>query len=552
MSTSLWFIPLLRITTVLVGVLFTTALHAQNKNTDFARKKCVAFGFKENTVPHDNCTKQYLESSAASKQTAKPISTTTAAQLEEKFWDGATAAGNKAAFDAYLESYPKGRYAGLARANVERLKGALMSQQQALDAAAQKLAAERAIFEAEQKATNERMAAEAAKKLADERTANMAKQKPSVLRSIEDVRLDESVVTIAHVGPLSGGIAHLGKDNENGSILAVEELNALGVYIAGKKVRIKLLLEDDRGDPNHAVTVAQKLVNASVSGVIGHLNSGTSIPASKLYSDAGIPQISPSSTNPKFTRQGFKTAFRIIADDASMGQFLGRYAVQTLRGTQVAIVDDRTAYGQGLADVFGQAVEAAGGKVVAREFTTAKATDFYSILSSIKGRGVDLIFFGGMDTVAAPMLIQMNSLGIRAKFLGGDGICGSFLTRSVGSSVIDDQVFCAEAGGFEGRLTSGMQEFQKKYKARFGGDVQIYAPYTYDATKILIGAMVKAGSSNPDKYLSFLASTSQYQGVTGPISFDTKGDVLNGAFTIKVIRGGKFQMIGVARMQAVQ
>jgi len=359
----------------------------------------------------------------------------------------------------------------------------------------------------------------------------------------------QTVVTIGHVAPTSGGIAHLGKDNENGAIMAVEELNAAGVTIGGKKVTIKLMTEDDAADPKQGTAVAQKLVDANVSGVIGHLNSGTSIPASKIYSDAGIPQISPSATNPKYTRQGFKTTFRVVADDTQLGGTLGKYAVNTLKGKSIAVIDDRTAYGQGVAEEFSKAVKAAGGSIVAQEFTTDKATDFNAILTSIKGKKPDVVFFGGMDAVAGPMLRQMKSLGINAKFMGGDGICSAELVKLAGDAVTDNQVFCAEAGGVEpgSKFEAAKNDFDKKFKAKFGVDVQVYAPYVYDSVKIMVAAMVKAGSSDPAKYLPVLAATKDFQGVTGAISFDNKGDVLNGALTLQTIKGGKLQVLSVIR-----
>nr|ACY24684.1 extracellular ligand-binding receptor [uncultured organism] len=359
----------------------------------------------------------------------------------------------------------------------------------------------------------------------------------------------DAVVTIAHVGPVSGAIAHLGKDNENGAIMAVEELNAAGVMIGGKKVTIKLMNEDDAGDPKQGTAVAQKLADAKVAGVIGHLNSGTTIPASSIYNEAGIPQISPSATNPKYTRQGFNTAFRLVADDAQLGGTLGRYAVKELKGKSIAVIDDRTAYGQGVAQEFAKAAEAAGGKVVAKEFTTDKATDFNAILTTIKGKKVDVVFFGGMDAVAGPMLRQMKSLGINAKFMGGDGICSTQLVKLAGDAVSDNQVYCAEAGGVEPGSTfeTAQLDFKKKFKAKFGADVQVYAPYVYDGVKIMVAAMVKAGSSDPAKYLPVLAATKDYKGVTGNITFDKKGDILNGALTLKTIKGGKLETLAVIR-----
>ncbi len=356
-----------------------------------------------------------------------------------------------------------------------------------------------------------------------------------------------TVVKIGHVGPTSGAIAHLGKDNENGARLAIEELNAEGVVIDGKKVTLELMAEDDAADPKQGTAVAQKLADAKVVGVVGHLNSGTTIPASKIYSDAGIPQISPSATNPKYTRQGFKTAFRVVADDAQLGGTLGKYAVGTLKGKAIAVIDDRTAYGQGVAEEFAKAVEAAGGKLVAKEFTTDKATDFNSILTTIKGKKPDVVFFGGMDAVAGPMLKQMKSLGIKAKFMGGDGICTTELVKLGGEAIADDQVFCAEAGGVEGEAKVGMDEFRAKFKSKFNADVQVYAPYVYDSVKVLVAAMVKADSSDPAKYLPVLAATTDYKGVTGPISFDEKGDIKNGALTLKSVRAGKLETIAVIR-----
>jgi branched-chain amino acid transport system substrate-binding protein len=356
-----------------------------------------------------------------------------------------------------------------------------------------------------------------------------------------------AVVTIAHVGPTSGAIAHLGKDNENGAILAVEELNAAGVTIGGKKVTIKLMTEDDAADPKQGTAVAQKLADAKVAGVIGHLNSGTTIPASSIYSEAGIPQISPSATNPKYTRQGFKTAFRLVADDTQLGGTLGKYAVKELKGKAIAVIDDRTAYGQGVAQEFAKAVEAAGGTVVAKEFTTDKATDFSAILTTIKGKKADVVFFGGMDAVAGPMLRQMKSLGISAKFMGGDGICSTELVKLGGDAIADNQVYCAEAGGVEGQQKVGMEAFKTKFKAKFGSEVQVYAPYVYDGVKVMVAAMVKAGSSDPAKYLPVLAATKDYKGVTGNISFDAKGDILNGALTLKTVKGGKLTDLAVIR-----
>lgn len=357
----------------------------------------------------------------------------------------------------------------------------------------------------------------------------------------------QEVVKIGHVAPLSGAIAHLGKDNENGARLAIEELNAKGISIGGKKVKFELLAEDDAADPKQGAAAAQKLADQKVSGVVGHLNSGTSIPASKIYSDAGIPQISPSATNPKYTRQGYKTTFRVVADDVHLGGTLGRYAVQKLGAKNIAVIDDRTAYGQGVADEFQKAAKAAGATIVGREFTTDKATDFTAILTTIKGKKPDAIFFGGMDAVAGPMIKQMKALGLNAKFMGGDGICTGELFKLSGETIADSQVFCAEAGGVEGPQEKVLIDFKAKYKKRFNADVQLYAPYVYDAVNVMAAAMVKANSSDPAKYLPVLAKTTDYKGVTGNIGFDEKGDVKNGALTLYSYKGGSKINLAVVR-----
>ena len=368
----------------------------------------------------------------------------------------------------------------------------------------------------------------------------------SALMAGGSVLAQDMVVKIGHVGPTSGAIAHLGKDNENGARMAIEELNAKGVTIGGKKVKLELLAEDDAGDPKQGTAAAQKLVDSKVMGVIGHLNSGTTIPASKIYSDAGIPQISPSATNPKYTRQGYKTSFRVVADDVHLGGTLGKYAVTSLKGKNIAVIDDRTAYGQGVADEFEKGVKAAGGKTVGREFTNDKATDFTAILTSLKAKKPDVVFFGGMDAVAGPMMRQMKQLGIEAKFMGGDGICTGELPKLAAGTMADSQVVCAEAGGVEGAAKKSMDDFYAAYKKKFNTDVQVYAPYVYDAVNVMVAAMVKAGSAEPAKYLPVLAKI-EHKGVTGNIAFDAKGDIKNGALTLYTYKGGKREQIAVVR-----
>lgn len=357
----------------------------------------------------------------------------------------------------------------------------------------------------------------------------------------------QDIIRIGHVAATSGPIAHLGKDNENGARMAVDALNAKGVVIKGKRYRIVLQAEDDAAEPKQATVVAQKLVDARVHGVIGHETSGTSIPAARIYFNAGIPQISPSASNPVYTRQGYNTAFRNVANDEQLGAALARYAVQTQQAKRIAVIDDRTAYGKGLGDEFIKNVRRAGGAaVVSQQYTSDKATDFTAILTSIKASKPDMVFFGGMDAVAGPMLRQMKQLGIKARFMGGDGLCSDSMARLSGDAMIDNQVFCAEAGGIEPAQQQQMDDFRAAYKKRFGIDVLTYAPYTYDALMTMVAAMQQAGSPEPAVYLPALARI-EYKGVTGRVAFDARGDVRNGVLTIYTFRGGKRHRVGVVK-----
>ncbi|NVM77584.1 branched-chain amino acid transport system substrate-binding protein [Duganella sp. SG902] len=360
----------------------------------------------------------------------------------------------------------------------------------------------------------------------------------------------EDIIKIGHVAATSGPIAHLGKDNENGARMAVEELNAKGVLIGGKKYKVVLLAEDDAGDPKQATTVAQKLVDAKVQGVIGHETSGTTIPASRMYYDAGIPQITPSASSPQYTRQRYNTTFRNIANDEQLGPALARYAMQNMQAKRIAVVDDRTAYGKGLADEFSKTVKrtgaASGASIVSTQYTNDKATDMTAILTAIKATKPDMVFFGGMDAVAAPMLRQMKQLGFPVKFMGGDGMCSDSVPRLAGDGMSDGQVICAEAGGVEPSQEKGMADFRAAYKKKYGIEVQTYAPYTYDALMTMVAAMQKAGSPDPAKYLPVLARI-QYKGVTGNISFDERGDVKDGVLTIFTFKGGKRQKLTVMK-----
>lgn len=348
-----------------------------------------------------------------------------------------------------------------------------------------------------------------------------------------------ATVKIGAASPLTGPQAHIGIDIRNGVQLAIEDANAANVEIGGRIVKFELIAEDDEANPTKATTVAQKLVDSKVAGVVGHFNSGASIPASKIYSDAGIPQISPSSTNPKYTLQGFKTTFRVVAHDDQQGPTLGRYALDKLKARSIAVIDDSTAYGQGLADAFAATVKAGGAKVVAREHTTDKDTDFKAILTRIRGRKPDLVMFGGIDPQAGPMVKQMAELGIKAKFMGGDGMQTPNFIKLAGPA---SEGAMASIPGLPKEQMPGGKAFLEKYKAKYKAEVELFAPMGYDAVMVFIDAMKRAGSTEPARFLPEVGKT-RYQGVIGPIAFDGKGDLVNGPITIYVVKGGKWDAL---------
>jgi len=348
----------------------------------------------------------------------------------------------------------------------------------------------------------------------------------------------DMVVRIGHVGPVSGAQAHYGKDNENGARMAVEDLNAKGVTIGGKKVKFELVAEDDAADPKQGTAAAQKLCDAKVNGVVGHLNSGTTIPASKVYNDCGIPHITPSATNPKLTQQGFKTTFRLLANDNALGAGLALYAADALKLKKVAIIDDRTAYGQGVAEVFKKTAQQKGIQIVDEQYTTDKATDFMAILTAIKAKAPDGVFFGGMDPQAGPMLRQMEQLGMaNVKYFGGDGLCTDKVIELSGGAKTLANVVCAEGGASLQKMPGG-SAWKARYDQKYPKQFQVYSPYTYDATMVLANAMQKAGSADPKVYMQHLAK-SEYQGVTAKIAFEDNGELKNPAMTLYVYRDGK-------------
>jgi branched-chain amino acid transport system substrate-binding protein len=348
-------------------------------------------------------------------------------------------------------------------------------------------------------------------------------------------------VKIGHVGPLTGQIAHLGKDNENGARLAIEEANAAKIKIDGKEVKFSLVAEDDQADPKVGTTVAQKLVDAKVVGVVGHLNSGTSIPASPIYNQAGIPVISGSATNPKLTEQGFKTQFRVVGRDDQQGPAIASYLATNNKPRVVAVIDDATAYGEGIANEVEKTLKAAKITVLPREKGTDKTTDWKAVLTKLRGRNPDAVFYGGMDATGGPLLKQGRELGIKAVFSFGDGACTDEMAKLAGAAA--EGLLCSQAGL---PPQAADKKFLDAYKKKFNSDPILYSPFTYDAANMLIQAMQKANSTDPKKYLPELAKL-DFSGATGKIAFDSKGDRKDAEMTIFTMKGGKIEPIAIIK-----
>ena len=340
------------------------------------------------------------------------------------------------------------------------------------------------------------------------------------------------VVRIGFASPLTGPQAHYGIDNRNGAQMAIDELNArrgAGTF------RFELVAEDDQADPKTGTLVAQRLVDRGIRGMAGHFNSGVTIPASKIYHDAGIPQVSVS-TNPKYTRQGYRTAFRIMADDDRQGAVLGEYTVTKLGLKRIAVVDDRSAYGQGLADAFAAAVKSAGGNVAKREYVSDKDFDFRAMLTLVKSAEPQAIFFAGYDAQAGPLARQMRELALKAPLIGGETLNTAKFLELAGPAA--EGHIASTPGAALSKRPLGAA-FAERYRARWKQEIGLYAPYFYDAVMVLAAAMEKAGSSESAKYLPVLARM-RHAGVTADIEFDERGDLKRPQLSIFKVQGGKW------------
>jgi branched-chain amino acid transport system substrate-binding protein len=353
------------------------------------------------------------------------------------------------------------------------------------------------------------------------------------------------VVKIGHAAPTSGSMASIARENENGARMAVDELNARDLVIGGKHVRFTLVAVDDGTSQASAIQAARSLVEARVNGVVGHFTSGATLPASRIYAEAGIPEISPSATNPLYTSQGFGTTFRIISSGTQLGAAVSRYAARNFHPRRVVIIDDSTAYGQQMGKSFmdGLRQGSQDAEIVAIEHTTSQAADFPVLSSRVRLASPDLIFFGGMDKVAGPLLRQIREMGIDAKFAGADGICSPIVLPSLaGDALGDDKVLCV-AGGMLDARNPALADWEASFRARFGAEGQVYGPHSYDAVMVLAAAMQLADSTEPATYLPFLMQV-KYSGVSGDVEFDQRGDNVAAPVGIYTYRQGQRVLLG--------
>lgn len=347
-------------------------------------------------------------------------------------------------------------------------------------------------------------------------------------------------VKIGVAGPLTVKTPHLGKDNENGVALAISQANDKKMKIGGKLIKFEMVSEDDQGDAKVGTTVANKLIDAKVAAVIGHLNSGVTIPASEAYSKAGIPMISGSATNPEITERKLKGVFRTVARDDQQGPAVAAYIAGEIKAKKVALVDDKTAYGEGLANEVEKTLKAAKVGIVGRERTTDTETDFKSILTKVKAKSPDVIFYGGMDQTAGPMMKQARELGVKAVFVFGDGACTEEMFVKAADAA--NGLVCSQAG-IPSQAAS--KEFLTAFNAKFG-EVKQYAPTFFDATNAVFEAMKKSDSVDPAKFGPEISNVS-FSGASGKVEFDAKGDRKDAEVTIFKLAGGKLVPISIVK-----
>jgi branched-chain amino acid transport system substrate-binding protein len=342
----------------------------------------------------------------------------------------------------------------------------------------------------------------------------------------------EDVIRIGVAGPMTGPQAKLGSDFRNGVTIAVDDWNSRGGLL-GKKIEI--VVADDQADPKQAVSVANKLVNEGVAGVIGHFNSSCSIPASDVYNRAGIPMITPASTNPQLTERGYTGVFRVCGRDDQQGRVAAEFVLRKLALKRVAIIHDKTTYGQGLSGEFRKNL-GAGVEVVYSGGVTLGDKDFKTVLTSIKAKNPELIYFGGIYPEAGLLVKQSRELGLTVPFMSGDGSIDLKFVEIAGAEAAEGTYLTFSP---DPKNTPQAKGFIDAYTARFG-DLGPYSIYAYDAVTALLSAIKEAGSAEGKTVIGKL-HTSKFSGASGTCVFMEKGDVAGAPYVVWITRAGKFE-----------
>jgi len=363
--------------------------------------------------------------------------------------------------------------------------------------------------------------------------ASIACEKDGASTSKEDPPTE---ILIGIAGPMTGDQSKLGGDIERGAQLAVDEWNAKGGILSRQ---IGLEVGDDQHDPKQAVSVANKMINLGIVGMVGHFNSSASIPASSVYHDAGVPMITPASTNPKLTEQGYDNVFRVVGRDDQQGKVAADFVAKHLKAKRVAILHDKTTYGQGLAKEFQKSLAdyaSDGLEVISFDGVIQGERDFRGILTTLKTRKPDLFFFGGVFPEGGQLVKQAREVGLTAPMMSGDGVIDPKFIEIAGSAAEGTYLtFTADPDKMP--QAAG---FLKKYREKYGNELAPYAIYSYDATNILLTAISNSGSTDGKK-ISAALRTMKYDGASGHVEFDAKGDVIKAPYIVWITKNGKFE-----------
>ncbi len=352
---------------------------------------------------------------------------------------------------------------------------------------------------------------------------------------------EPDAVRIGIACPLTGDQAKIGGDMFHGAELAVAEANETGGLL-GKRVMLYPI--DDQHSASQAVAAAHRFVSAkTVLAVVGHLNSSCTRPASDIYAAGGVVQVTPCSTSIEITRRGLKTVFRMCAHDGIQGAAAAAWLIKQRKLKRVFVLDDKSTYGQGLCDEFTKSAKTAGAVILGRDGLNQGEKDFSSLVTRIKGLNPQAVFFGGMYPEGSLLARQLREQDVKAVLVGGDGLYDKTLIQLAGPAAAEGVM--ATMVGADVAHNPAATAFVKAYEAKYGA-VGPYSPYAYDATKLVIDAIRRAGVADRAKVLEMVTATKDFKGVTGVTSFDAFGDTRNQTISIYAVKNGSWTYQGLA------